>query len=168
VTDRKTIDQITSDELDQLYERVAAAEQEADTAVAAAAHLATLVGKRSEKAAKAAKAQRQRADIAETELRVLRAGLRANGADPTQIQNLWAQIRLRNRQWREEKQRALQADAVVARVRHIEAHLWESDDQRQMTVSAVCHSIANDLQHALADEPSRTTPNNPPTSKEQP
>ncbi|MFD4264060.1 hypothetical protein ACFWR9_42260 [Streptomyces sp. NPDC058534] len=54
--------------------------------------------------------QATRARIAETELRVLRAGLRANGADPTQIQNLWAQIRLRNRQWREEKQRVAQAE----------------------------------------------------------
>ncbi|MFF7534896.1 hypothetical protein ACFZB2_38290 [Streptomyces bobili] len=46
---------------------------------------------------------RRRAQIAETELRTLRAGLRANGADPTQLQNLWAQISLRNRQWRETK-----------------------------------------------------------------
>lgn len=53
------------------------------------------------------------ANNAATELRVLRAGLRANGADPTQIQNLWAQIRMRNRQWREEKQRAQQAEEHV-------------------------------------------------------
>jgi hypothetical protein len=46
---------------------------------------------------------RRRAESAETELRTLRTGLRANGADPTQIQNLWAQIRLRNRQWRDAK-----------------------------------------------------------------
>ncbi|MFJ8144663.1 hypothetical protein ACIQ6R_06260 [Streptomyces sp. NPDC096048] len=59
----------------------------------------------------------QRADIAETELRVLRAGLRANGADPTQIQNLWAQIRLRNRQWRDAKGERDQAQAALERVR---------------------------------------------------
>ncbi|MGW2379285.1 hypothetical protein [Streptomyces sp. NPDC001658] len=58
---------------------------------------------REETAEQAAEEQRRRADIFETELRVLRTGLRANGADPTQIQNLWAQIRLRNRQWRETK-----------------------------------------------------------------
>ncbi|PWI08345.1 hypothetical protein DIZ27_23185 [Streptomyces sp. NWU339] len=54
-------------------------------------------------AEQAAEEQRRRADIAETELRTLRSGLRANGADPTQIQNLWAQISLRNRQWRDTK-----------------------------------------------------------------
>ncbi|WP_326730257.1 hypothetical protein [Streptomyces phaeochromogenes] len=58
---------------------------------------------REETAEQAAEEQRRRADIFETELRTLRAGLRANGADPTQIQNLWAQIRLRNRQWAEAK-----------------------------------------------------------------
>ncbi|PNG17596.1 hypothetical protein [Streptomyces cahuitamycinicus] len=59
----------------------------------------------------------QRANIFETELRVLRAGLRANGADPTQIQNLWAQIRLRNRQWRDAKRERDQAQAAIERVR---------------------------------------------------
>ncbi|MFB9558672.1 hypothetical protein [Streptomyces roseoviridis] len=111
---RHTVDTITSDALDQLHARLAAAEQEADEAVAAAAHLTRLVGKRSEKAERNAKRQHLRADLAETELRTLRAGLRANGADPTQIQNLWAQIHLRNRQWREEKQRAERAEAAVA------------------------------------------------------
>ncbi|GGQ38419.1 hypothetical protein ACFFKE_32280 [Streptomyces mutabilis] len=117
MTDRLTVDSITSDQLDALYERVAKAEHEAEVSVAAAAQLTTLVGKRSEKAEKAAKAQRQRAKNAETELRVLRTGLRANGADPTQIQNLWAQIRLRNRQWRDEKRRAERAEAAIERVR---------------------------------------------------
>ncbi|MGW4388224.1 hypothetical protein [Streptomyces sp. NPDC004685] len=100
---RHTADTITDDDLDALYARVAMAEHEADSAVAAAAHLTTLVGKRSERAERAAKKQRRRADLAENELHVLRSGLRANGADPTQIQNLWAQIRLRNKQWREAK-----------------------------------------------------------------
>ncbi|MFI1734024.1 hypothetical protein ACH40E_33390 [Streptomyces acidicola] len=54
----------------------------------------------------AAEEQSERARIFETELRVLRTGLRAAGGDPTQIQNLWAQIRLRNRQWREAKREA--------------------------------------------------------------
>jgi hypothetical protein len=116
VTERKALDGMTSNDLDQLYERVAKAEEDADASVAAAARLTTLVGKRSEKAERAAKGQRLRADIAETELRVLRSGLRAVGADPTQIQNLWAQIRLRNRQWREEKQRAEQAEATLREV----------------------------------------------------
>lgn len=103
MNDRYTADTINDDALTALYERVATAEQEAEDSVAAAARLTTLVGKRSERAERDAEKQRRRADIAETELRTLRAGLRANGADPTQLQNLWAQISLRNRQWRETK-----------------------------------------------------------------
>lgn len=117
MNDRIALDDLTSDALDQLYARLATAEREADEAVAAAAHLARLVGKRSEKAEREAKRQQLRADLAETELRTLRTGLRANGADPTQIQNLWAQIHLRNRQWREEKQRAERAEAERDRYR---------------------------------------------------
>jgi hypothetical protein len=117
VPDRHTADTITDDALDALYEQLAAAEQEADAATAAAAQLTTLVGKRSERSERAAKRQRLRADLAETELRTLRAGLRANGADPTQIQNLWAQISLRNRQWREEKQRAGGVEEQLVTVR---------------------------------------------------
>ncbi|MEU6229962.1 hypothetical protein [Streptomyces sp. NPDC047042] len=48
----------------------------------------------------------QRAEAAERDLRTLRTGLRASGGDPTQIQNLWAQLRLRNRQWAEAKREA--------------------------------------------------------------
>ena len=58
----------------------------------------------------------RRAEQAETELRVLRTGLRAAGGDPTQIQNLWAQIRLRNRQWREEKQRVRRLETAARQV----------------------------------------------------
>lgn len=114
---RLTVDNITSDQLDQLQDRLTKAEQDAEDSIAAAARLTTLVGKRSERAERAAKKQGLRAQLAETELRTLRAGLRANGADPTQLQNLWAQISLRNRQWREEKQRAERAEAAIARVR---------------------------------------------------
>ncbi|MGY1500827.1 hypothetical protein ACW4TU_30320 [Streptomyces sp. QTS52] len=49
---------------------------------------------------------RRRAKTAERDLRTLRTGLRAAGGDPTQIQNLWAQLRLRNRQWAEAKREA--------------------------------------------------------------
>ncbi|WP_405960782.1 hypothetical protein OG235_27855 [Streptomyces sp. NBC_00024] len=123
MTDRIRLDDLTSNDLDALYDRLAQAEQEANDSVAAATRLTVLVGKRAEKAEKAAKNQRRRADIAETELRVLRAGLRANGADPTQIQNLWAQIRLRNRQWRDEKQRADHAEAANDRIRRLAARI---------------------------------------------
>lgn len=112
---RHTASTINDAQLDALYARLDAAEQETEATTAAAAHLTILMGKRSEKAERAAKTQRQRADIAERELHVLRSGLRANGADPTQIQNLWAQIKLRNRQWREAK-------AVIERVRKATAN----------------------------------------------
>lgn len=122
MTDRIPLSDLTADQLDALYARVDKAEQEADSSIAAAAHLTTLVGKRSEKAEKDAASQRQRAKIFETELHVLRSGLRANGADPTQIQNLWAQIRLRNQQWRDAKQCAEWAEAAIERVRAIHSH----------------------------------------------
>lgn len=49
------------------------------------------------------------------------------------------------------------ADAA-ARVRQLEARLWENSDAREMPVSAVCHSIANNLRIALAgDNPTGTT-----------
>ncbi|MFD3636334.1 hypothetical protein, partial [Streptomyces sp. NPDC058664] len=49
-TDQPGIDQLTSDQLDQLYARLATAEREADEAIAAAAHLTRLIGKRAAKA----------------------------------------------------------------------------------------------------------------------
>jgi hypothetical protein len=61
----------------------------------------------------------KRAEQAELELRVLREGLRANGADPTQIQNLWAQIRLRNRQWRDAKRERDEAQAERDKLRQV-------------------------------------------------
>ncbi|MEV6580259.1 hypothetical protein AB0M92_19075 [Streptomyces sp. NPDC051582] len=112
-----TVDTITGEALAELYARLAQAEQDAEDSIAAAARLTTLVGRRSERAEKAAKAERGRADSAQIELRTLRAGLQANGADPTQLQNLWAQIRLRNRQWREERQRAELAEATIERMK---------------------------------------------------
>ncbi|MFF1916145.1 hypothetical protein ACFVYE_32080 [Streptomyces sp. NPDC058239] len=133
MTQRISLDDLTSDDLDQLYTRAERAEQEAGATATAAAHLTTLVGKRAEKAERSAEKQCRRAKSAETELHVLRSGLRANGADPTQIQNLWAQIRLRNRQWRETKQRAEQAEAAIERVRAILADplLHTTDPERQ-------------------------------------
>ncbi|GAA3956962.1 hypothetical protein GCM10022384_07590 [Streptomyces marokkonensis] len=161
MTDRHTVDSITSDQLDALYARIETLEHVAagnrrhvqqivpdlERAQAerdqlrevlhllryglarakgkelAAEYVVDLIDTTMRVAADGAlepcdaDAQANRARIAETELRVLRAGLRANGADPTQIQNLWAQIRLRNRQWRDEKRRAERAEAAIERVR---------------------------------------------------
>lgn len=140
-------------EVDQLRERAEKAEREADEAVAAAAHLARLVGKRSEKAERNAEKQRRRADVAETELHTLRCGLRANGADPTQIQNLWAQIHLRNRQWREEKQRADQAEATLTAVRD-----WANAlaDPKHLGQHGIPHRLIADHLRAVLDQHGQT------------
>lgn len=67
---------------------------------------------------------RRRAEIAETELRTLRSGIRSLGGDPTTIQNLWAQISLRNRQWAEAKRERDEAQAAIDRVRALlDTHL---------------------------------------------
>jgi hypothetical protein len=50
VTDRKTLDQMTSDDLDALYGRLDKAEQETTATAAAAAHLTSLVLDRAERA----------------------------------------------------------------------------------------------------------------------
>lgn len=98
-------------------------------------------------AEQAAEEQRQRAEIAETELRVLRAGLRANGADPTQIQNLWAQIRLRNRQWRDAKRERDQAQAAIERVRALREPIAEAiADYRE---ALCCHDLADDAMRLI-------------------
>jgi hypothetical protein len=55
-------------------------------------------------------------------------------------------------------------DAVPApanpldRVHRLEARLWENTDTAEVPVSAVCHSIANDLRIALAGDDHRPTP----------
>lgn len=59
----------------------------------------------------------QRAEIAEAELNTLREGLRALGADPTQIQNLRAQLNLRDKQWREERFRADGAERELSELK---------------------------------------------------
>lgn len=46
---------------------------------------------------------------------------------------------------------------ALSRVRHLEARLWENSDAREMPVSAVCHSIANDLRATLAGDDQRPT-----------
>lgn len=126
---RATQGALTTDESAMLWHHVEAEQREADTARAVAAgnkrhvQLLTPALERAEADANhnadlVADAV-SRADTAERELRVLRSGLRANGADPTQIQNLWAQIRLRNRQWRDAKRERDEAQAAIDRVRHL-------------------------------------------------
>ncbi|MFD4558991.1 hypothetical protein ACFWP5_32510 [Streptomyces sp. NPDC058469] len=104
---------LSADEASLLRLHVETEMREADTARAVAAgnkrHVQTLVPalQRAEEDANhnadlVADAV-HRAESAERDLRTLRSGLRAAGGDPTQVQNLWAQLRMRNRQWRETK-----------------------------------------------------------------
>ncbi|AZM54145.1 hypothetical protein DMA15_17505 [Streptomyces sp. WAC 01529] len=146
---RYTADTITDNALDELYQRVARAEEEADAAVAAAARLTTLVGQRSERAERATEKQRRRAEIAESELHTLRSGLRANGADPTNIQNLWAQIRLRNRQWHAAKRECDQNAAAIERARAL-ATRW--------AVLRTHGSAAAELRAALDERKEQSAP----------
>jgi len=60
---------------------------------------------------------KQRAEIANTELETLRGGLREIGGDPTQVQNLYAQLSLRGRQWQEAKAERDEARAEQAQRR---------------------------------------------------
>jgi hypothetical protein len=109
MTDRKTLDQMTSDELDQLYNERDAARRMLD------------------------------AD-----------GLRL-------VDEMVATVE-------QHMDRAARAEVTLARVRGFEARLWENIDTRQMPVSAVCHSIANDLRHHLAEP----TPGPAPTQAPPP
>lgn len=54
---------------------------------------------------------RRELKTARLELQTLRGGLRAAGADPTQLQNLWAQLQSRTRQWKADQARI---EAVLA------------------------------------------------------
>lgn len=96
---------------------------------------------------------RQRAEIAETELRTLRTGLRAAGGDPTTIQNLWAQIRMRNRQWAEAKRERDTAQAAIERVRAVE-QLWAG----KALPHSEAHRMLTDVRAAL-DGPTETQQN---------
>ncbi|MGW2720820.1 hypothetical protein [Streptomyces sp. NPDC001492] len=48
--------------------------------------------------------------------------------------------------------------ATIDRVRALEARLWQVDEQRTEAVSAVCHSMANDLRCALGEDTAAALP----------
>lgn len=103
---RPRLDQMTDNDLDALHSELEGAKE-----------FARSCARDTEKALKREKRAKLRADLLQCDVDTLRGGLREIGADPTQIQNLWAQIRLRNGQWREEKQRAERAEAALERAR---------------------------------------------------
>ncbi|MFH9823051.1 hypothetical protein [Streptomyces bobili] len=76
---------------------------------------------------------RLRAEIAEAELATLRGGIRELGGDPTQVQNLYAQLRLRTNQWKA-------ARDSNTRVRLVACDP-ESYDSPADVIRAVCHAL---------------------------
>jgi hypothetical protein len=72
--------------------------------------------RRADKAVAAVRSAHTRADIAEAELAALRGGVREWGADPTNLQNMYAQLSSGTRQWRETKAELAAMAATITRV----------------------------------------------------
>jgi DNA repair ATPase RecN len=81
----------------------------------AALKAATAAIRKSDKAIKGVRSAHTRAEIAEAELAALRGGIREWGADPTNLQNMYAQLSSRTRQWKETKSELAATQALIAR-----------------------------------------------------
>ncbi|MDX3019897.1 hypothetical protein [Streptomyces acidiscabies] len=126
----------------------------ADLAATIAVHVAAYVGREVLPPPDAeTKTLRLRTRIAESELRTLRTGIRALGGDPTTIQNLWAQLRLRNRQWRDAKQERDRAQLAVERVRALVTGLAHPTSAGISDYSLGRHDLAVDILAALNHAP---------------
>ena len=79
------------------------------------------------------KSLRLRAEIAEAELATLQGGIRELSGDPTQVQNLYAQLRLRTNQWKAAK------DACT-RVRLVACDPEQYEDPADV-IRAVCKAL---------------------------
>ncbi|MGW3166958.1 hypothetical protein ACWC9Q_29690 [Streptomyces sp. NPDC001142] len=109
-----------------------------------------------DQAQRAADAER-RADAAHAELRTLRAGIRSLGGDPTTIQNLWAQLRMRTRQWREAK-------AALDRVWALHRDAYAGTGETGTSCTAGCGTWPCPTLTAL-DEPNTTCPTEAPMDR---
>lgn len=87
--------------------------------------------RKSTKAIAAVRSAHRRAEIAEAELAALRGGIREWGANPTNLQNMYAQLASRTRQWRETKTELAAVQATVARVRELAEAATRYDDVPQ-------------------------------------
>lgn len=72
--------------------------------------------RRADKAVAAVRSAHTRAEIAEAELAALRGGVREWGADPKNLQNMYAQLSSRTQQWRETKAELAATAATISRV----------------------------------------------------
>ncbi|WP_416975627.1 hypothetical protein [Streptomyces sp. 4F14] len=96
---------------------------------------------------------RMRTRIAESELRTLRAGIRALGGDPNTIQTLWAQIRLRSRQWADAKRQCAQQQAAIDHVRTLVAGIAHPTSAGISDYDLGRHNLATDILTALDRAP---------------
>jgi chromosome segregation ATPase len=97
-----------------------------------------------------AQAAEEDARIFEAELATLREGIRQCGGDPTSVQNVYAQLQSRTRQWRDAEQRA-EAAARVG-VRHMAAAeryeaAWRSARRRACGWAAEEQRVRGWLEH---------------------
>lgn len=72
--------------------------------------------RKSNKAVAGVRSAHRRAEIAEAELAALRGGVREWGADPTNLQNMYAQLASRTRQWKATEAERDAARDALARV----------------------------------------------------
>jgi chromosome segregation ATPase len=142
---------MTDDDLDRLHRELDRLRAELD----AAKQFARSCAKDTEKALKRQTRAKLHADLLQAELDTLREGIRELGGDPTQVQNLWVQIRLRNRQWRDEQQRAERVEAALDRVR---ATVDDLCDEPHPGHDHVCPDDVRRYVLAALDEPTDTTP----------
>lgn len=81
-----------------------------------------------------------RAKIAEAELEALRGGVREWGADPTNLQNMYAQLAMRTRQWDGTK-----AELAAARTANAEA--WQLIEMMKDLIGAERQIVINAMGH---------------------
>lgn len=81
-----------------------------------------------------------RAKIAEAELEALRGGVREWGADPTNLQNMYAQLAMRTRQWDGTK-------AELAGARTANAEAWQLIEMMKDLIGAERQIVINAMGH---------------------
>jgi hypothetical protein len=82
-------------------------------------------------------ATRRRAEIAEAELEALRGGIRATGGDPTTVQNVYAQLASRTRQWKEAQTVNAEAQQVIDMQKEL------IGTERRIVMTAMDHRESN-------------------------
>lgn len=95
---------------------------------------------------------RQRAEIAEEELEALRGGIRETGGDPTRVQNVYAQLSSRTRQWEEVKAERDRLTATLDGLREVsrqQAMRLHTQNDRLAAELAAVRALADRWDNAL-------------------